>query len=277
MCLLCVLPAGVTPDARELELAAANNPDGFGYAIITSNGNLLIKRSMDADTIISGFFRDRKKHLGPAIWHARIGTTGTKDITNCHPFVVGGDGRTVLAHNGTLFRPPKDEPRSDTNIFASKVMPVHYRSVDRAPVRLQLERLLGPNKVALLTTNRRYRRPYYIFNERLGEWTEFGAWMSNMSYRVVKRRYTGGSSSYWSREKDGQMLRSYDNGKTWHPAPAPTVFGAKDKGTRYGWCRWCKTPQVVEPYTKVCTSCHVCSECGEWRRACSCDLAPVLA
>jgi glutamine amidotransferase len=270
LCLLCVLPAGVTPDPKELELAATNNPDGFGYAIITRQGNLLIRRGMDAGHIIDAFLKDRRKHQGPAIWHARIGTSGTKTTMNCHPFIVGRDHRTVLAHNGTLFRPPKDEPRSDTNIFAAEVMPVHYRAIDRPAVRLRLERQLGGNKVAVLTTNRRYRHPYYIFNERLGEWTELGAWMSNTSYRIAKRRYN--STSYQYRRKDGVDWRSYDNGKTWEQA---TLCSGNQAGSRYGWCRWCRTAQVVDPYTHVCTHCHVCGECGEWRRNCECNLVPV--
>jgi glutamine amidotransferase len=261
------------PDPVELELSAANNPDGFGYAIITARGNLLIRRGMDADHIISAFLKDRKKHLGPAIWHSRIGTSGTKTSMNCHPFIVGRDHRTVLAHNGTLFRPPHNEPRSDTNIFAAEVMPVHFRAVDRPAVRLRLERQLGGNKVALLTTNRRYRHPFYIFNEHLGEWTEMGAWMSNSSYRVARRRY-GGNSNYRYQYRDGNGWRSYDGGKSWELVPEGGFYTAPTKGTRYGWCRWCKTQQVVDPYTNICTNCHVCGECGEWRRKCECKLVP---
>ncbi len=273
MCLLCVLPPGITPDPGELELAAANNPDGFGYAIITARGNLLIRRGMDADHIISAFLKDRKKHQGPAIWHSRIGTSGTKGLPNCHPFIVGRDHRTVLAHNGILFRPPKEEPRSDTNIFAAEVMPVHYRTVDRPAVRLRLERQLGSNKLALLTTNRRYRRPFYIFNAHLGEWTEMGAWMSNNSYRVMKRRT--GFSGYRYRFQDGVGWRSYDGGKTWEIVPDYSTWTpSRGAGSKYGWCRWCKTAQVVDPYTKICTNCHVCGECGEWLRKCECKLVP---
>jgi predicted glutamine amidotransferase len=231
---------------------------------------------MDADHIISAFLKDRKKHQGPAIWHARIGTSGTKDLSNCHPFIVGRDQRTILAHNGTLFRPPKDEPRSDTNIFAAEVMPVHFRTVDRPAVRLRLERQLGNNKLALLTTNRRYRHPFYIFNEQLGEWTELGAWMSNSSYRVVRRRY---ASSYRYQFRDGVGWRSYDEGKTWQAMPDYSTWNGDSKdahgsGTKYGYCRWCRKAKVVNPYTNICTNCHVCGECGEWRRKCECSLVP---
>lgn len=273
MCLLAFYAAGVMPDPAHLEMAAENNPDGFGYAIITARNNLLIRRNMDAEQLISKFLQDRNKHRGPALWHARIGTSGTKTLGNCHPFIVGRDHRTVLAHNGVLFRPPVKESRSDTSIFASSVFPVTYRRIDAPAVRRRLERQLGGNKVVLLTTNRKYRRAAYIFNEQLGEWEDGGAWMSNSSYRVARRKYTQVSYSY--RSKNGVSERSYDGGKTWVP-DTPLWGGyydrAEKKGTKYGWCRWCKTQQVVDPYTHICTNCHVCGECGEWRRKCVCDL-----
>jgi glutamine amidotransferase len=110
------------PDLQDLEVGAANNPDGFGYAILTMRGNLLVRRSMDADQLLGRFAADRRKHRwGPALFHCRIGTSGTKTLQNCHPFQVGRDGRTVIAHNGVLFRPPEADRRQQD------------RSADRQP------------------------------------------------------------------------------------------------------------------------------------------------
>jgi predicted glutamine amidotransferase len=269
MCLLSFYPDGVQPEADQLEIACLNNPDGFGYAIITKRGNLLIRRSMDADYLIDRLLEDRFRHRGPALFHARRGTSGTKTLSNCHPFHVGRDHRTIIAHNGVLWRPPATDPRSDTHIFAQEVMPVNFQCPDRPGVRRLLERKLGKNnKIVLLTTNRRYRRQYYIFNEALGHWTSDGAWMSNTSYQSRRASYSSSySSNYRVRWLGKSSERSFDGGKTW----VPVVKG----GSKYGYCRFCREYQVVEPWTHICTVCRVCNDCGEWSRKCTCELEGV--
>ena len=273
------------PDLQDLEIAAANNPDGFGYAILTVRGNLLIRRSMSADYLLERFAADRRKHRrGPALFHCRIGTSGTKTIQNCHPFQVGRDGRTVIAHNGILFRPPATSARSDTNIFAAEVMPVNYRAIDKPLIRRRLEKQIGTNKIVLLTGNRRYRHNHYIFNERWGHWTESGVWMSNNSYRERKWKNTYTGAAYSSREvltrqRGGKEQKSYDGGQTWYDSLTQgsrdfSHFSSRQQsfGSRYGYCRHCRHTQVVDPYTKICCLCRVCSDCGEWSRKCTCTL-----
>lgn len=284
MCLLCFYPRDVDPDFDDLEIGAANNPDGFGYAILTKKRNLLVRRSMDPDYLLLRFMQDRGKHHGPALFHARRGTSGTKTLFNCHPFQVGRDGRTVIAHNGVLFRPPTTENRCDTHVFAEDVMPVTYRAIDRPRERRRLERQIGGSKIVLLTGNRRYQKSYYIFNEHLGHWTEDGAWMSNGSYKE-RRSYVAPCAQRpapITRTKDGVTERSYDGGQNWWPVyqggGTQSSFPAVTRGTkRYGYCRWCKTDQVVEPYTKLCTVCRICTKCEEWARKCTCKLSRAMA
>ena len=46
MCLLTFIPEGVTPDMSHFAVAAKNNPDGFGFAIL-SQGRILTGHGMN--------------------------------------------------------------------------------------------------------------------------------------------------------------------------------------------------------------------------------------
>lgn len=261
------------PDAEKLLTAALNNPDGFGFALIertrTGKEQLVIRRSMDPDYLIMEFMRARTAHpRGPAMFHCRIGTSGRLGIENCHPFRVGKDPNTVLAHNGVLFRPGREEPRSDTKIFAMEVFPSLYRKPDSVPVRQKLERALIGNKVALLTTNPRYRHQLYIFGEERGDWIADGSWQSNSSWRWGKY-----SSSRYPARTPSRGRVSYDGGKTWQDDEQPRR--RQGKGTKYKFCKYCHTPQVVNPYTNICTNCRICNDCGEWAVKCDCEIRPL--
>ena len=110
MCLLTFLPAAVMPDLTALTNGAWINEDGHGFAIVTTDG-LLVHRGMDAHEVIDAFANARGQHpSGPALFHSRLATHGDTTVDNCHPFPVGGDDRTVIAHNGILPR-PSDHPK----------------------------------------------------------------------------------------------------------------------------------------------------------------------
>ena len=104
MCMLCVAAPGLVPDREKLENSALNNPHGFGWAIaIPSENRILQERTMNADDSINRFLEMRSYYPeGYAMWHARYATHGSKTVENCHPFAVGNDERTYLAHNGIL-------------------------------------------------------------------------------------------------------------------------------------------------------------------------------
>lgn len=104
MCLLSFFPPGVQPDSEELSCGASCNPHGFGYAIvIPGEEEILIGKGMDAATLIAEFVKMRAQYPdGPALFHSRYTTHGVTGVDNCHPFVVNGDKRTVVGHNGIL-------------------------------------------------------------------------------------------------------------------------------------------------------------------------------
>lgn len=104
MCLLSYFPPGVQPNQFHLECGASCNPHGYGYAIvIPGEDEILIGKGMNSATVIDEFMRMREEYPdGPALFHSRYTTHGEQTVDNCHPFIVNGDKRTVLAHNGIL-------------------------------------------------------------------------------------------------------------------------------------------------------------------------------
>lgn len=186
MCILTFIKPGITPDTDLLSRGALVNPDGHGYALHTTD-QILVGHGLDATTVIAEFAQLRDRHPdGPALFHSRLATHGSEDLTNCHPFRVGGDERTVLAHNGILpkqVHPAKGDSRSDTRIAAEDFLPTRpFGSLDSWAGRERLERWLGTDKMVLLTVDPAYKHSAYIFNEHRGHWNE-GSWYSNDSYR----------------------------------------------------------------------------------------------
>jgi hypothetical protein len=248
MCLLTFLPAGVTPDADALSNGTLVNDDGHGFAIVT-DGRIVIEHGMDADPLIDAFARLRRRHHdGPALFHSRLGTHGTTRLDNCHPFPVGGDTRTVIAHNGILpkaVQPADNDPRSDTRIAAEEFLPA-FGPLRLRRTRLRLERWMTRyNKMVILTVDRRFKQQAYILNESSGIW-DGGIWYSNDGYRPPRC----------------QPRRPYP---VWMAGSWGTSTG--DSATavdRCGNC-WCLVDE--EGY---CPVCGWCLDCGEPECDCLC-------
>lgn len=185
MCLISVYPPGVTPDLDTLRLGAEFNPHGHGYALAV-DGQILTGRSRSADGLLDRFAAARRAHPdAPALFHSRLATHGTISRANCHPFPIGGDQRTVLAHNGILppvVRPRRRDRRSDSRIAAEEFLP-SLGPLYRADVRRRVEQWMGPgNKMAILTVDPRYAQRLYLLNEHGGVWHD-GVWYSNDGFR----------------------------------------------------------------------------------------------
>lgn len=184
MCLLIAMNGGADVTDTQLERAAYNNPDGFGWAIHTGE-HLIRFRSMNIDDAITEWRFVRKMYPDQAaIWHLRWATHGTVDVSNCHPFEVGHDARMMIAHNGVL---PIEahNGRSDTRILAEDRLGRSATWVDDEVKIAELEKWLGGNKVAILSSHPRTSRDLYILNEDQGHWDE-GVWFSNDSYKPPK-------------------------------------------------------------------------------------------
>lgn len=235
MCMLTYYPENTVPaDAEALRNGAEYNSDGHGYAIVAGN-RLIVRKSMDADYLIAEFMRDRASHpRGPALFHSRIGTGGTVDKYNCHPFRFRGDRRTIVAHNGILpklAQPSKKDPRSDTRYAADQILPHKFGHLGYAPNRAALAKWLGPfNKFVILTVNPVYAQRAYIINESSGVW-DAGVWYSNHDYL---------GSTQWV------------SGRLW----APRHDDLYDDE-----CPYCGKMGHVNSDTFVCETCGTCLDC----------------
>jgi len=249
--MLSYFPDGVMPVRSHIANGADLNPDGHGYAIVTSGRQLIIRKSMDADELIEDFMHQRRDNLdGPALFHSRIATSGLVDITECHPFKVGSDSRTVVAHNGILFTPPAGSTRSDTHIFAEDMLP-RMGSLDHNRGFRAVERFAGRgNKLVILTVNPLRRRNAYLVNAEAGCWVA-GAWHSNYDYE----------GSWWTDcEPAGFQHGAGKTGK-------PTVI-------RYGKsvfrCEICGAYDAVSLGDGICEVCNSCNDCKMHITQCMC-------
>lgn len=255
MCLLTYFPPGVQPDTEALANGSFANNDGHGFAIVADN-ELIVEKSLDAESLIE-LFADMRRLFpdGPALFHSRFGTGGTTTLDNCHPFAVGGDKRTVIAHNGVLPRgvqPTGKETRSDTRIAAEDFIPA-VGPLSRRRVRLHLERWMGPNnKIVILTVDRRFRGNAFVLNEASGIWDR-GVWYSNRGYEDT---YTWGYGSGYTLGKRYKATR-WDRRE---------FYVGKFSGIRY--CIWC----YEQEENCVC----YCTECGYEHEACLC-YAPTVS
>lgn len=254
MCMLCVIPPNVLPSRDKLVNSALNNPHGFGYAIaIPKEQRILTFRTMNADECINKFFEDRAKYPeNYAIWHARYATHGSNTIDNCHPFRVGDDEQTYLAHNGILsvIENPKDD-RSDTRIFAEDLMPTigGVSALDNPQVWNMLEDFTTGSKVAFLTVNPTAKHELYLLHEEKGTADSTGVWWSNSSCYLY---------DYWTSgdyDKKNSYLSAYD-------------YVYSDDDNSWLECKVCEhfidyptaEEQRVTEYCYMCGSCYMCEQ-----------------
>lgn len=254
MCMLSFLPPYIEADYAELENGAIVNSDGHGWAIVNAERRTIsIRKTMDRDEAISTFEAERERNMsGPAMFHSRIATSGRTDITGCHPFSVGFDRRTVLAHNGIFFSPAQGSAQSDTAIFAERILPL-YGNLDSPQAMIDIERFSGYfNKIVILTVNPRYRKHAYLVNEDMGYWSgDSGIWHSTSDYRGEHIWRVGGSATSFT--------------------PAVTPWDEPGDGSTSPWpCSLCGAFNTVDVHTMVCSMCGSCTECEMFIEECQC-------
>lgn len=186
MCLLVVCEPNSTPNAVDLHAGACSNPHGFGFAIHAGD-KIISERSMSAKKSIARFLELRAQYPeGYAMWHARYATHGVKNEQNCHPFKVGNDERTYLAHNGVLdISIGKSDKRSDTRVFAEDTLPKigGVSALDDDNVWIMAETWAKGSKIAIITCDPAAQHPMYLLNESAGSWDNEGIWWSNQSHK----------------------------------------------------------------------------------------------
>lgn len=138
--------------------------------------------------VVKGFFHFRGfykafrciEHAFPKtniVVHFRIATSGLKNTSSCHPFVV--DDTLAFAHNG-VFLGLGSLKESDTMVFNKTVLqllPKDFLNIPRIKEALDLYIKTGFCKLAFLDIENNYT----IINPNVGEWNN-GIWFSNTSY-----------------------------------------------------------------------------------------------
>lgn len=266
MCILSYIPGGIEADDRvvtDLWNGGVQNGDGHGWAIVT-NAGVIMRRTLSLDEAIESFAEARERRPeGDALFHSRWATHGSVRTGLCHPFLVGDDHRTVLAHNGVIraATPTKGDDRSDTQIFASEIVPKRFRRLDRPGVQAALAAYIGTtNKVLILTSNPRYEQTAYLFGESRGEWdSETGIWHSNGDYRWS--RYPATSNAATTVVGSGSRFDYGDRG---------------DTNDDYGddSCVFCLGRINT---IGLCVSCGTCADCYEPSLSCLCFVSKSAA
>jgi glutamine amidotransferase len=242
MCLLIATTGTARPSKKALRRAAIQNPDGFGFAVITGN-EIYTYKSMESEAAIKHYFEVRDEFPNAeSIFHLRITTHGATNIDNCHPFRVNDD--VVMGHNGML--PIKeDKGRSDSRVFAEDWLPEFDLGdlLDTQDGMAELENFAGASKLAFLNTSSLLRQSLYIVNEELGHWDN-GVWYSNNSYKKSYGYYTIGRSSGWSpttptykvTDRRAVTPSDYESSFNYRPySSQDLVWDDVEKAWSFGW------------------------------------------
>lgn len=209
MCLLCFIPPNETPKEEHLLNACKNNPDGFGFAFLTTKG-FVVERSMTYPELVAKFYRTRKKYPdAPALFHARLATHGTKNLDNCHPFYVAGNKDILLAHNGILpVHIAENDTRSDTKVFAEDYLKhLGIKQLDSEIGFNILEQFCSGSKLVILNRNPSLAYSWYIINELAGDWDKKDqCWYSNSGYKSSNKYQRSSSTSIWGTYKSNEQI-----------------------------------------------------------------------
>lgn len=193
MCIAIVKKKNGVITDEALRNSFQNNPDGAGIAYVKDNVIYMIKGIFDEDEFVDKVRQAEQIAQGSMLIHCRIGTSGLKDHTNCHPHKV--NNANVLIHNGILsIDVPKDSKVSDTVLFIEKFMKdLPYEMVYNKSILNMLEELIGKsNKFCILNTN----GDVAIVNEQAGHW-ENDVWYSNSTYSYSSYSFGKYSGSFY--------------------------------------------------------------------------------
>lgn len=271
MCLLVVCKPNAIPKYEELTEGACANPHGYGFAMII-DGKIFRYRTMSARKAVSKFIHMRQQNpQGYAIWHARYATHGVRNEDNCHPFQVGDDTDTVLAHNGVLDTfIAKGDKRSDTRVFAEDTLPKlgGVLALEDENIYRMIEGWATGSKIAVLTTNPNAQYQMYLINEKLGHWDDNGVWWSNSSY---KRSIVTKHSYYKAEPKPIASIRNDDQFVTEQLYYNELLHtGEYDDELIIDQCPSCEALIDIDQSAEYCQYCDTCMSCLSTWQDCMC-------
>jgi glutamine amidotransferase len=277
--MLCVVPPNVLPSREKLENSALNNPDGFGFAIVIPRENrILVEHTMNADKSINNFLEMRAKYPeGYALWHARYATHGSVDESNCHPFWVGKNKDTILAHNGVLPTLEKvEDKRSDTRIFAEDILEKigGAPALDNDQMWNMLEDFSSGSKICVLTTDPNAKYQMYLMHADKGNYDTSGVWWSNEGWKLSSYgRYVTSAYGYYDgfydfntkyTQKQPQVIGGQSS------AWSDDSFYSRPNSIPCVACEALLDIEVLETGTGLCTNCKTCQMCDMNEMSCMC-------
>ena len=287
MCIIIVGLGVECPDRDVLEDSCLANPDGVGWSILTVDDNgarrLITRKYIDDVRGVSEFLAAMAiegDSVLYSVFHARIGTHGAVMEENCHPFPVGDNSGTFLFHNGIMPEcHTKDDPRTDSAIFAAEWLPAigGVNALARPQVEAIVKDFARGSKLVIVGT----ALPVpIIINEEDGEWQE-GLWFSNQSHKYGAWRTWGPSTIGGISSTDDDEK---DTGGSWWRDAEQCRWCAADLAED-GWCFQCVLCQecgaaLSGAYSNgkaanvpYCADCEWCDKCGEWRGYCDCTVS----
>ena len=256
MCIIAAMPGGVEMDKDTFKTCWDNNDDGFGMMYV-DNGKVVIEKSMIKKVAWRIYNRVRRSHPDSAkVLHFRIGTHGTTDLFNCHPFVIK-EGELAFAHNGiiTAIADDKEKKCSDTQMFNEcvlKHLPTDFYK-QSAFVEL-IANYIGQSKLVFLNSD----NEIYIIKKYLGV-MEGDIWYSNETY--MKSRWTG--TNYYG----------YGSGYVSHKQKTITYTNKGLNSNVYHQCSYCSS------WTNDCTNYeefgYLCEQCRPFLEEVGFEMKPI--
>lgn len=275
MCLLVVCNPNATPTREQLKQGACANPHGYGFAIIAGD-KIITERSMSAKKSIRRFLELRKQYPnGYAMWHARYATHGVKNEANCHPFQVGNDPLSYVAHNGVLDTfIDKDDKRSDTRVFAEDTLPKlgGVSALNDENIYRMVESWATGSKIAILSLNPDAEYQLYLINGHLGEWVD-GVWWSNKSYVQTKTYYDYSShnSVIGSVVEPDEYVPNYEQDEEfWRKQEKYMDMYDTDDDVVIDMCPMCQALIDTAKSADYCEFCESCMSCLAVFSDCDC-------
>jgi len=173
-----------------MDRAAANNPDGFGYAYASTARNgtqrVIVRKAARYAELKEKFQRDYARHRAhtPFLIHFRWATHGIVAQRTAHPFALADGG--AMIHNGIIDMPVSRNGQSDTEALVAKFLnrlPVGWET--SATMVAGVERMIEHgNKLAFIWPDKRT----LIIGEKQGFWYE-NIWYSNSSHKTMRSTY----------------------------------------------------------------------------------------
>ena len=227
MCVIAFCMPGAELTKKRWDTCWSANPDGGGY-VFNKDNKLTIVKSMDREYLYAQYKRDFDANKeNPFLIHFRIGTRGTKDISNCHPFWATEDKTVAFVHNGVLDIDclKTEDHLSDTHVLSNLMTQTGLNIMNNTLIDNLVDEICGrSNKMVFLDVN----DMYYIINETHGFWVkpesdtalgflesakEGSIWFSNRSFENYAVHNTALIPSKWDYNKTkkyGKILTKCD-------------------------------------------------------------------